>query len=294
MPSNENISVEPLSNIEDLLRLAAVRGHLGTLQSILSKTNYSPENTSQILHIALKVPLIHDEQLKERKENIFDFFVKSWPQLFEVKTEEENNILHTMAENNFPQLVERYSPMHIDLVFKINKLGHYPITCSILNGHYQITKLFLQIPGVSKLEDPKGRLPIHYAVYYSDVATVLLCLAADSTVIDHADKNEQTSLHLACIANKQDILNTLLEGGANVNKVDSLGRTALHYAVINKNRAIIDKLLSHPNIDLGLADQKGFTVLDYVFEPELKELLRSKGALATGKIPDESLMTLTL
>ncbi|XP_060806538.1 rabankyrin-5 isoform X1 [Amyelois transitella] len=64
-------------------------------------------------------------------------------------------------------------------------------------------------------------------------------------------------LHLCCQWGLTDVIQTLLEHGANINSKDAEGKTPLHIAIENQHAAIISLLLSHPGIDLSARDNKG-------------------------------------
>ena len=53
------------------------------------------------------------------------------------------------------------------------------------------------------------------------------------------------------------VVQTLIEHGANVNARDAEGKTPVHIAIINQHPQIISLLLCHPNINLSLRDKKG-------------------------------------
>ncbi|CAG9559103.1 unnamed protein product [Danaus chrysippus] len=72
-----------------------------------------------------------------------------------------------------------------------------------------------------------------------------------------ADK--QAPLHLCCTWGLTDVIQTLLEHGANINSKDAEGKTPLHIAIENQHAAIISLLLSQPGIDLSVRDNKGVT-----------------------------------
>lgn len=69
----------------------------------------------------------------------------------------------------------------------------------------------------------------------------------------------QTPLHLACGWALENVVQTLLEHGAQVNAQDLEGKTPLHVAIINQHPAIISLLLSHPTVDLRIRDKYGST-----------------------------------
>ncbi|XP_041972423.1 rabankyrin-5 [Aricia agestis] len=70
-----------------------------------------------------------------------------------------------------------------------------------------------------------------------------------------ADKH--TPLHLCCTWGLTDVIQTLLEHGANINSKDAEGKTPLHIAIENQHAGIISLLLSQPGIDLSARDNKG-------------------------------------
>ena len=67
-------------------------------------------------------------------------------------------------------------------------------------------------------------------------------------------------------------LYSLSRGGTEVNAIDTLGRTATHYAVLRDNLPALELLLSH-GADVNLADNFGNTPLDLWHEHENKEML---------------------
>ncbi|XP_013141938.1 PREDICTED: serine/threonine-protein phosphatase 6 regulatory ankyrin repeat subunit A [Papilio polytes] len=66
-----------------------------------------------------------------------------------------------------------------------------------------------------------------------------------------------TPLHLCCTWGLSDVIQTLLEHGANINSKDAEGKTPLHIAIENQHAGIISLLLSQPGIDLSARDNKG-------------------------------------
>lgn len=64
---------------------------------------------------------------------------------------------------------------------------------------------------------------------------------------------------MCCQWGLEQIVQTLIEHGANVNARDAEGKTPVHIAIQNQHSQIISLLLCHPNIDLNKRDKKGLT-----------------------------------
>lgn len=97
----------------------------------------------------------------------------------------------------------------------------------------------------------------------NDLSAVNGFLAAG---IDPNVKDESTgatALIRAASHDDRDMVNVLLNGGANVNLKDAGGYTALLRALEKKNEAIAEVLLSQPQVDLNAQGFSGMTVLSW-------------------------------
>ncbi|KAF4516889.1 hypothetical protein B566_EDAN011234 [Ephemera danica] len=72
-------------------------------------------------------------------------------------------------------------------------------------------------------------------------------------------RDGQGPLHMACTWGLEQVVQTLVEHGAEVNARDVEGRTPLHVAVANQHTRITSLLLCHPALDLSLRDRAGLT-----------------------------------
>nr|XP_033777072.1 LOW QUALITY PROTEIN: rabankyrin-5 [Geotrypetes seraphini] len=72
-------------------------------------------------------------------------------------------------------------------------------------------------------------------------------------------RDGQTHLHLASCWGLEEVVQCLLEFGANVNTQDAEGRTPIHVAISNQHRVIIQLLISHSEIKLNVRDRQGMT-----------------------------------
>ncbi|KAI3373437.1 hypothetical protein L3Q82_022046, partial [Scortum barcoo] len=76
---------------------------------------------------------------------------------------------------------------------------------------------------------------------------------------DEEARDGQTPLHLASTWGLEEVVQCLLEFGANVNAQDAEGRAPIHAAISSQHNVIIQLLISHPDIRLNIRDRQGMT-----------------------------------
>ncbi len=98
-----------------------------------------------------------------------------------------------------------------------------------------------------------------------DVNVVRSLLAADPSLIHFRDAEESTALHYAVWKGHRELVELLLESGADVNAQnanDHWGTTPLHAAAHSNNSALV-KFLAEKGADLHALDLSGKTALDH-------------------------------
>jgi len=105
-------------------------------------------------------------------------------------------------------------------------------------------------------------------------------LLEDGADVNTADANGTTALMSATYKGLEPVVKVLLAAGADVNTADANGKTALMIAADSGWPAIVDMLLAK-GADLNKTDVKGWTALMYVVDSGRKyiiEMLLAKGA----------------
>lgn len=127
---------------------------------------------------------------------------------------------------------------------KIDEIGESPLTRASRSGRTEVANLML----IQQANDAPlgfGQLPdIHRAAAWG-FEDVLDDLIDDGADVDEMDGQGETPLHKAVRLGNTEAARALIEHGANINAADSLGMTPLHWAALTGNADITDLLLAN-------------------------------------------------
>lgn len=135
---------------------------------------------------------------------------------------------------------------------RMTPLHHAPVT-----NQLDVAALLIERGANVNLVDFDGTTALHFAAYYNtpEIMEALLNSGAD---IDAIDRLGSTPLMIAVINEWKEIVTFLVNKGANVNIVDVKGETSLHFAAYDSD---LMELLLEAGANIDAADQYGNTVL---------------------------------
>lgn len=116
---------------------------------------------------------------------------------------------------------------------------------------------------VNEIDNITGYTPIHLVVAHAHPDMEILKYLVDS----NADVNGSplllsTPLHEACYSNHDDkAIRFLIDNGCRLNQQDHIGRTALHWAVMN-NYTLPANYLVEIGADMKILDEEGNTAFE--------------------------------
>ncbi len=142
----------------------------------------------------------------------------------------------------------------------------------IRKGNLNEVQLLLgQKPDLLRARDQRGSTPLILAAYYDQVEIVdfLLEHGADA---DEKDASGNSALMGVCFKGFEQVAYKLIKAGANVNTRNSMGASCLIFAV-TFNRENIAKMLLENGADLEARDARGNTALDHARMRGLQPLI---------------------
>jgi ankyrin repeat protein len=128
--------------------------------------------------------------------------------------------------------------------------------------------------------------PLHIAVSKGD-QNIVEALLEKGANVEAKDKDGYNPLHIAVTKQNQKIVEALLEKGANVEVKDNYDQTPLHIAILKENKNIVEALLKH-DADVEAQNKFGLTPLHQALmyrngNPVIVEALLEKGANVEAK-----------
>ena len=144
-----------------------------------------------------------------------------------------------------------------------NNDGHTCLTAAASHGHTETVRYFL---GLLEVEvdhtNDEGCTALHLAARYmhADVVQVLIDAGAD---IETKDVEGYSPLHFACRSGSLDSVKLLVRAGAGVRVTNNYGGTCLAIAAYHGHIETVRYLLCLPEVEVDHANDEGHTALHF-------------------------------
>ena len=131
----------------------------------------------------------------------------------------------------------------------VNALDHgncTPLMTASFHGHVNVISFLVEHGANMTVQDKNGETAIHHAVRHDSCDAVKCLVGNGADVNAHTnDDRHHTPLMIATLHGHANVMNSLVEHGANTDLQDKNGKTALHYAVqYGKSIELAHKLLT--------------------------------------------------
>ncbi|KAF4225592.1 hypothetical protein CNMCM6457_008014 [Aspergillus fumigatiaffinis] len=141
--------------------------------------------------------------------------------------------------------------------------GRTPLSHAAELALGEIIQLLLNSGADINLEDRCGRTPLLWATQMGHETVVSKLLASVGVDVDHADPEGRAPLSHAVELGFGEIVQLLLNSGADINLEDKHGRTPLLWATQKRHQIIVSELLASPGADVDHPDSEGRTAMSY-------------------------------
>ena len=213
-----------------------------------------------------------DEDYFERKPSKDEAFSKRVRFFIAVRTSNANDVKRLLrTDSSLAEATERWSETLAQLypraqptekdknAFKEQeRKGWTPLYWATLHGNTEITQLLIDYGAKIDDIDWRGVSLVSIAVERGDLELVSLFIKNGAN--PDSPQSYQGLLHIATATGQAEIAKLLLNHGANINRLDRFGRTALHWAAITGHRDLLSLLVEH-GADATMEDHNGQTAL---------------------------------
>ena len=176
------------------------------------------------------------------------------------------NLINSQNETPLISAAHENQPAFIQKLLQTDKVdinardesGMSALFYCIKNGDLESIDLLISKKALIEYGDMSA---LHIAAENENPEILKHIIANQGIDLDRKDSEGKTALHLCAnsSSNLVDNAKILIENGANVNAVDNMGSTPLHYAVGNENVDMVKFLISIPSIDTKIVDKSGWT-----------------------------------
>jgi len=156
-----------------------------------------------------------------------------------------------------------------------DRMLNTPLHLACSRGHAPIVASLLRKRVDTQAGDSAGRKAVHYACNALDSEALKILLKQDRDCVHYVDGSGRGPMHYVVFnssARQIDFIRVLLENGCEVDPVDSLGRTPLHYACEASRSRCIPMLLKNA-AKLTVKDTAGKTPVDLVKNDQIHQII---------------------
>ena len=225
-----------------------------------------------------------------------DYFEKAAKFFSKESMEQADNggttAVHQAAKNNHAEMLKVMIEKGVDVNLTEDapaEAGNTPLHTACIWGNPEVVRVLLEAGADDRLENINGEIPAHLAVMKKKFGGELTSrkraeLLKELKTLDAARNDGKTPLMLLQfldINTNLELLPIFLDRGADVNRKDSQGNTALIYNTMNQCFKDIIKELIRSGADVNIVNSEGNTALHYALRygsQDTARFLIKKGA----------------
>ena len=165
---------------------------------------------------------------------------------------------HAVVRNH-PDVVEVLIDAGADIEVK-NEKGRSPLLRASCLGHLDIAKVLVKAGAGVCVTDKQGGTCLALASYFGHTETVRYLVGLKEVDVKHVENTGRTALSIAVVRNHPDVVEVLIDAGADIEVKDEKGRSRLLRASC-LGHLDIAKVLVEAGADVCVTDNKGCACL---------------------------------
>jgi ankyrin repeat protein len=183
--------------------------------------------------------------------------------MLDIKDHSGNTPLHAAAAHGRTACVETllsYEKVHLN---DLNTNGDTALHQASVQGHSESVSMLIKNGAALDIKNLQGYIPFHAAVIKGRTECIELLLGDDKVFVNtvHDSENGLTALMMASSCGHSKSVSMLIKNGADLDRKDALGSTALHHAANSGRTECIEVLLGIDKVLVNAANGKGVTAL---------------------------------
>lgn len=200
----------------------------------------------------------------------------------------ESTALHAAARNDQKEAIHVLADGGGDTE-AADSLGCTPLHIAALRNATSAVVALLEHNADTSKANNDERTPLHLSAEFGHVSASAALMAAGADITLRCEDNEPSALDIAAAAGKVDVLKEMMDYGADVNSVDSDGRTPLVIAVASNEAGAVDVLAEAGARVDALVENNSWTSLHVAAEylyPDVVRTLLKHGARVNARDVD--------
>ncbi|XP_064643268.1 uncharacterized protein LOC135497359 isoform X6 [Lineus longissimus] len=161
------------------------------------------------------------------------------------------------------------------------KIGAAPIHFAALNGDIEIVRVLLDKGAKANLVDKMEATPLILAARFGNIKVGLKLLEVYTPEdVRKANMDGDQAIHFAVTTDNLELVETLIDRGADKDAKNEFGFTPLHFAVLSRNLPAVTFLVKKAGVNVNAVDKMLNTPMDLAAqgdETELISLLKKYG-----------------
>ncbi|XP_064643262.1 ankyrin-1-like isoform X3 [Lineus longissimus] len=175
------------------------------------------------------------------------------------------------------KLLEVYTP---EDVRKANMDGDQAIHFAVTTDNLELVETLIDRGADKDAKNEFGFTPLHFAVLSRNLPAVTFLVKKAGVNVNAVDKDGNQAIHFAVTTANLELVETLIDRGADKDAKNEFGFTPLHLAVLSGNLLAVSFLVKKAGVNVNAADKMLNTPMDLAAqgdETELISLLKKYG-----------------